>query len=89
MFLSNGARFASCRCSLLIEYRTVPIRRASIVYLQAAVSALKQFPAVNAVIDGDDILYRDYVDISIAVGTAKVESQTKCRGHFVIAICEL
>lgn len=42
------------------------------VGLQAAVSALKQFPAVNAVIDGDDIIYRDYVDISIAVGTAKV-----------------
>lgn len=42
------------------------------VVLQAAVSALKQFPAVNAVIDGDDIIYRDYVDISIAVGTAKV-----------------
>lgn len=41
---------------------------------QAAVSALKQFPAVNAVIDGDDIIYRDYVDISIAVGTAKVNS---------------
>jgi len=44
------------------------------VCLQAAVSALKQFPAVNAVIDGDDIIYRDYVDISIAVGTAKVKS---------------
>ncbi|KAG0593849.1 hypothetical protein M758_UG024900 [Ceratodon purpureus] len=40
-------------------------------FVKAAVSALKQFPAVNAVIDGDDILYRDYVDISIAVGTAK------------------
>jgi len=39
--------------------------------VKAAVSALKQFPAVNAVIDGDDIIYRDYVDISIAVGTAK------------------
>jgi 2-oxoglutarate dehydrogenase E2 component (dihydrolipoamide succinyltransferase) len=41
---------------------------------QAAVSALHQFPAVNAVIDGDDIIYRDYVDISVAVGTAKVRS---------------
>jgi pyruvate/2-oxoglutarate dehydrogenase complex dihydrolipoamide acyltransferase (E2) component len=48
------------------------------VGLQAAVSALKQFPAVNAVIDGDDIIYRDYVDISIAVGTAKVKFQTLC-----------
>lgn len=29
-------------------------------------------PIVNAVIDGDDIIYRDYIDISIAVGTPKV-----------------
>ena len=35
-------------------------------------SALQQQPVVNAVIDGDDIIYRDYVDISIAVGTQKV-----------------
>lgn len=27
---------------------------------------------MNAVIDGDDIIYRDYIDISIAVGTPKV-----------------
>jgi 2-oxoglutarate dehydrogenase E2 component (dihydrolipoamide succinyltransferase) len=39
--------------------------------VKAAVSALQQLPSVNAVIDGDDIIYRDYVDISIAVGTAK------------------
>lgn len=35
-------------------------------------SALEQQPVVNAVIDGDDIIYRDYIDISIAVGTKKV-----------------
>ncbi|BBM98118.1 2-oxoglutarate dehydrogenase E2 component (dihydrolipoamide succinyltransferase) [Marchantia polymorpha subsp. ruderalis] len=40
-------------------------------FVKAAVSALHQLPAVNAVIDGDDIIYRDYVDISIAVGTEK------------------
>lgn len=40
-------------------------------FVKAAVSALKQQPVVNAVIDGDDIIYRDYVDISIAVGTKK------------------
>ena len=32
-------------------------------------SNLQHQPIVNAVIDGDDIIYRDYVDISIAVGT--------------------
>lgn len=40
--------------------------------LQAAVSGLQNQPIINAVIDGDDIIYRDYVDISIAVGTPKV-----------------
>ncbi|XP_024528133.1 dihydrolipoyllysine-residue succinyltransferase component of 2-oxoglutarate dehydrogenase complex 1, mitochondrial isoform X2 [Selaginella moellendorffii] len=41
------------------------------VFVKAAVSALQAQPVVNAVIDGDDIIYRDYVDISIAVGTPK------------------
>ncbi|CAM6032861.1 unnamed protein product [Sphagnum compactum] len=40
-------------------------------FVKVAVSALQQLPSVNAVIDGDDIIYRDYVDISIAVGTPK------------------
>lgn len=40
-------------------------------FIKGAVSALQQLPIVNAVIDGDDIIYRDYVDISIAVGTPK------------------
>merc|ERR1712129_663557 len=33
--------------------------------------ALTQSPTVNAVIDGTDIIYRDYVDISVAVATPK------------------
>ncbi|KAJ9170062.1 hypothetical protein P3X46_018197 [Hevea brasiliensis] len=40
-------------------------------FVKAAVSALQYQPVVNAVIDGDDIIYRDYIDISIAVGTPK------------------
>ncbi|CAL1384624.1 unnamed protein product [Linum trigynum] len=40
-------------------------------FIKAAVSALQHQPVVNAVIDGDDIIYRDYIDISIAVGTPK------------------
>lgn len=42
--------------------------------LQAAVSGLQNQPTINAVIDGDDIIYRDYIDISIAVGIPKVDS---------------
>lgn len=38
---------------------------------QGAAEALEQFPAVNGVIEGENILYRDYCDISIAVGTPK------------------
>ncbi|KAL5573357.1 hypothetical protein UlMin_022954 [Ulmus minor] len=40
-------------------------------FVKAAISALQHQPVVNAVIDGDDIIYRDYIDISIAVGTPK------------------
>ncbi|KAG9446288.1 hypothetical protein H6P81_012416 [Aristolochia fimbriata] len=40
-------------------------------FIKAAVSGLQDQPIINAVIDGDDIIYREYVDISIAVGTPK------------------
>ncbi|KAM0882519.1 hypothetical protein ACQ4PT_032224 [Festuca glaucescens] len=40
-------------------------------FVKAAVSGLQNQPIVNAVIDGDDIIYRDYVDVSVAVGTSK------------------
>ncbi|XP_008801119.1 dihydrolipoyllysine-residue succinyltransferase component of 2-oxoglutarate dehydrogenase complex 1, mitochondrial-like [Phoenix dactylifera] len=40
-------------------------------FVKAAVSALQNQPIINAVIDGEDIIYREYIDISIAVGTRK------------------
>ncbi|CAH8498385.1 unnamed protein product [Heterobilharzia americana] len=40
-------------------------------FAKASAIALMDQPAVNAVIDGSDIIYRDYVDISIAVATPK------------------
>ena len=40
-------------------------------FVKAASFALKEIPAVNGVIDGDNIIYRDYCDISIAVATPK------------------
>mmetsp|Transcript_30465 Transcript_30465/g.81958 ORF Transcript_30465/g.81958 Transcript_30465/m.81958 type:complete len:408 (+) Transcript_30465:61-1284(+) len=40
-------------------------------FVRAAVVALQEQPAVNAVIDGTDIVYRDYVDISVAVSSPK------------------
>lgn len=38
-------------------------------FLKAAATALQTIPAVNAVIDGPEIVYRDYVDISVAVAS--------------------
>ena len=40
-------------------------------FVKAAVHALKKFPAVNASIDGDDIVYHGYFDIGIAVGSPR------------------
>jgi 2-oxoglutarate dehydrogenase E2 component (dihydrolipoamide succinyltransferase) len=40
-------------------------------FVKAAALALSEVPAVNAVIDGNEIVYRDYVDVSIAVATPK------------------
>lgn len=39
------------------------------LFAKAAVLALKEFPAVNAEIDGDDIIYKNYYDIGVAVST--------------------
>ncbi|ABS08644.1 MULTISPECIES: 2-oxoglutarate dehydrogenase complex dihydrolipoyllysine-residue succinyltransferase [Shewanella] len=40
-------------------------------YIKAVTEALKRFPEVNASIDGDDIVYHNYFDISIAVSTPR------------------
>jgi 2-oxoglutarate dehydrogenase E2 component (dihydrolipoamide succinyltransferase) len=40
-------------------------------FVKACVQALKDIPAVNAEIDGTDIIYKNYYDISVAVGTPK------------------
>ena len=40
-------------------------------FVKAAVHALKKFPAVNASIDGADIVYHGYFDIGIAVGSPR------------------
>ena len=38
-------------------------------FVKACVAALKEIPNVNAEIDGDDIIYKNFYDIGIAVGT--------------------
>jgi 2-oxoglutarate dehydrogenase E2 component (dihydrolipoamide succinyltransferase) len=38
-------------------------------FVKASINALQAFPAVNAEIDGDEIVYKHYYDIGVAVGT--------------------
>jgi len=40
-------------------------------FVKAAVEALKKYPVVNASVEGNDIVYHDYWDISVAVSTPK------------------
>ena len=40
-------------------------------FTKAAVEALREFPAINAEIRGTDIVYRNYCDIGIAIGSGK------------------
>ncbi|MCY4349574.1 MAG: 2-oxoglutarate dehydrogenase complex dihydrolipoyllysine-residue succinyltransferase [Thiotrichales bacterium] len=40
-------------------------------FARAAVQALRRFPAVNARIDGGDIVHHDYCDIGVAVGSPR------------------
>ena len=40
-------------------------------FVKAAVEALKKYPVVNASVEGNDIVYHDYWDISVAVATPR------------------
>ena len=40
-------------------------------FVKACVAALKMYPSVNAEIDGDEIIYKNYYNVSFAVGTEK------------------
>ncbi|MGC6229521.1 2-oxoglutarate dehydrogenase complex dihydrolipoyllysine-residue succinyltransferase [Hafnia paralvei] len=40
-------------------------------YIKAVLEALKRYPEVNASIDGEDVVYHNYFDVSIAVSTPR------------------
>jgi len=40
-------------------------------FVKAACEALQEFPAVNAEIDGDEVIYKHYYDVGVAVGGGK------------------
>jgi 2-oxoglutarate dehydrogenase E2 component (dihydrolipoamide succinyltransferase) len=39
------------------------------LFAKACAQVLLEMPSVNAYIDGDDLVYHDYVDISVAIST--------------------
>ncbi len=41
------------------------------IFVKAAIEALKDWPAVNSSLDGNDIVYKNYFNIGVAVGTEK------------------
>lgn len=40
-------------------------------FVKAVVQALQQYPVINASVDGNDIVYHEYYDIGVAVGTPR------------------
>ncbi|MGL5975248.1 MAG: 2-oxo acid dehydrogenase subunit E2, partial [Aeromonas sobria] len=40
-------------------------------YVKAVVESLKRYPEVNAALDGDEVVYHNYFDVSIAVSTPR------------------
>ena len=71
-----------CYCSNIMEMRTqykdAFLKKHNIklgfmsAFMKASAYALQDIAAVNGVIDDSEIVYRDYVDISVAVATPKV-----------------
>ncbi|KAI9481129.1 MAG: dihydrolipoyllysine-residue succinyltransferase E2 component [Benjaminiella poitrasii] len=59
------------------EYKDAVIKKHGVklgfmsAFVKAAAVALEEIPAVNASIDGNEIVYHDYVDMSVAVSTPK------------------
>jgi len=41
------------------------------IFVKAAIEALKDWPAINASIDGNDIVYKNFYNVGVAVGTEK------------------
>ncbi len=40
-------------------------------FMKAAVEALREFPLINAYVDGEEIIYHDYIDVGVAVSTER------------------
>ncbi len=58
-------------------------------YVKAVVEALKRYPEVNASIDGDEIVYHNYFDISIAVSTPRGLVTPVLRNADLLSLAEI
>jgi 2-oxoglutarate dehydrogenase E2 component (dihydrolipoamide succinyltransferase) len=58
-------------------------------FVKACIVALKEIPEVNAEIDGDDLVYKNYYDISVAVGTPQGLVVPVIRGADRIGFAEI
>ncbi|HEX9327356.1 MAG TPA: 2-oxoglutarate dehydrogenase complex dihydrolipoyllysine-residue succinyltransferase, partial [Reyranella sp.] len=65
-------------------------------FVKACIAGLKELPAVNAEIEGDDLVYKNYYDIGVAVGTPQGlvvpvvrDADTKSFGEIEKTISEL
>ena len=67
------------------QYKDVFVKKHGIklsfmsAFIKASAYALQEQPIVNAVIEDLDIVYRDYIDISVAVSTPKVSDWSRSR----------
>ena len=58
-------------------------------FVQAVSQALSKYPALNAYIEGDDIVYHDYVDIGIAVSSEKGLVVPVLRDAHLLSLAEI
>ena len=78
MFIIIFSQYFSNVMELRTKYKDAFLKKHGVklgfmsAFVKASAYALQDQPVVNAVIDGNEIVYRDYVDISVAVSTPKV-----------------
>ncbi len=58
-------------------------------FVKAAIQALKEFPSVNAEIDGEDVIYKNYYDIGVAVSTPQGLVVPVLRGADELSMAEI
>jgi len=59
------------------------------LFSKAVCLAMKEFPVINASIDGDELVYHDYVDLSIAVSAPRGLMVPVVRGADLLALHEI